>query len=56
MTGHLAKLHRLSFSLGECRTNSPLQLINFDVWQSPVLFHHGYKYYISFIDAYSHFT
>ena len=36
--------------------NSPFQLIHFDVWQSLVLSHHGYKYYVSFIDDYSRFT
>ena len=52
----LAKSHRLLFLLAEHRTNSPLQLIHSDVWQSRVLSRHGFKYYVSFIDDYSYFT
>ena len=52
----LAKSHRLLCQSVEHRTNSPLELINLDVWQSPVLSHHSYKYYVSFIDDYSRFT
>ena len=48
-----AKSHRLPF---QHRTSSPLQLIHSDGWQSPVLSHQGYKYYVSFIDDYSRFT
>ena len=52
----LPKLHRLLFTLVEHLTNSPFQLIHFHVWQSLILSHHGYKYYVSFINDYSHLT
>jgi len=47
---HLAKSHRLPFTSAEHRMSSPLQLIHYDVWQSPVLGHNGYKYYVAFSD------
>jgi len=56
MTCRLTKSHRLPFTLVEHCTRFPLELIHSDVWQSPVLSHQGYKYYVSFIDDFSCFT
>jgi len=52
----LAKSHRLPFTPVEHRTDSPLQLIHSDVWQSSMFSHDGYKYYVSFIDDFLRFT
>jgi Integrase core domain len=51
------KTHTLHFSSSNSSTSSPLELIHSDVWGPfPIVSSHGYKYYISFIDDYSHFT
>jgi Integrase core domain len=53
-----AKAHALPFSSSSSSFSSfPLQLVHSDVWgPSPIVSSHGYKYYISFVDDYSHFT
>ena len=55
-TCRLTKSHEFPFTLAEHQRNFPLHLIRFDVWQSPTLFHHSYKYFVLFIDDYSCFT
>ena len=55
MTCNLAKTHRLPFGSTEHRIVAFLQLIHFDVWQSPVISYNGFKYYVLFIDNYSRF-
>lgn len=34
----------------------PLQLIHSDVWQSPVPSNTGFRYYVLFVDDFTHFT
>ena len=55
-TCNLAKSHAVSFVSTEHRTVSPSELIHSHVWQSPVQSHHGFKYYVLFIDNFSRFT
>ena len=55
MTCRLAKSHRLPFALVEHCTVSALEQIHSDVWQSPVLSHKGFKYYVSFTDDFLSF-
>jgi Integrase core domain/GAG-pre-integrase domain len=51
------KAHILPFSISSSSTSSPLSLIHSDVWgPSPIVSYQGYKYYIIFVDDYSHFT
>ena len=33
----------------------PFQLVHSDVWTSPVHSHSGYKYYVVFLDDYTHY-
>lgn len=35
--------------------NSFTQLVHSDVWTSPFLSHFGYKYYVVFLDDYTHY-
>jgi GAG-pre-integrase domain/Integrase core domain len=51
-----AKAHVLPFTLSSSSSHSPLELIYSDVWgPSPVISSKGYKYYVTFIDDFSHF-
>lgn len=50
----LGKSHRLPSQLSQSTYNSPLELIYCDLWgPAPMQSSMGYKYYISFIDAFS---
>ena len=44
------------FSLSTRVSTSPLELVHFDVWSSPIISVSGYKYYVTFIDDFSRFT
>ena len=51
------KSKQLSFSPSLSQYNSPLDLIYTDVWgPSPICSQHGFKYYVSFLDASSRYT
>ncbi|XP_042756670.2 LOW QUALITY PROTEIN: retrovirus-related Pol polyprotein from transposon RE1 [Lactuca sativa] len=52
----LGKHTRLSFSLSKTHTLFPFQVIHSDVWTSPLQSHSGIKYYVVFIDQFSHFV
>lgn len=53
----LGKSHRLPSSLSETTYSTPLELIYCDLWgPAPMQSSMGYKYYVSFIDAYSKYT
>ncbi|PKU64015.1 Retrovirus-related Pol polyprotein from transposon TNT 1-94 [Dendrobium catenatum] len=52
-----AKSHRLPFSKSVSKTTSASELVHCDVWgPSPILSLQGYKYYLIFVDDYTHFT
>jgi hypothetical protein len=52
-----SKSKQLSFSPSSSQYNCPLDLIFTDVWgPSPICSQHGFKYYVSFLDASSHYT
>jgi len=51
----LGKHVRLPFTDSASRTFFPFQLVHSDAWTSPVLSHSGYKYYVVFLDDYSHY-
>jgi histone deacetylase 1/2 len=50
------KSHQLPFSLSSHIINNPLELIYSDVWGPAQTSVSGHNYYVSFVDAYSHFT
>ena len=53
----LGKIHKSPFSLSTTVYTEPLQLVHSDLWgPAPIQSSSGYKYYISFIDAFSRFT
>lgn len=33
----------------------PFQIVHSDVWTSPIFSHSGYKYYVVFLDDYTHY-
>ncbi len=52
-----SKSKQLSFSLSSTQINAPLELIYSDVWgPSPICSRNGFKYYVSFVDAFSRYT
>ena len=52
-----SKSKQLSFSPSPSQYHCPLDLIFTDVWgPSPICSQHGFKYYVSFLDASSHYT
>ncbi|PKU84004.1 Retrovirus-related Pol polyprotein from transposon TNT 1-94 [Dendrobium catenatum] len=52
-----AKSHRLPFTKSLSQTTTALELVHCDVWgPSPTLSLQGYKYYLLFVDDYTHFT
>lgn len=51
----LSKHVKLPFSLSTSITVYPFQLIHFDVWTSPMESVSGTKYYVIFLDDFSHF-
>lgn len=52
----LGKSERLSFKDVNHTCDKPLQIMHSYVWHSPFYSNLGYRYYVSFIDDYSHFT
>ena len=51
----VGKHTRLPFQHSDTPAYFPFQLVHSDVWTSPVYSHSGYKYYVVFIDAYTHY-
>jgi histone deacetylase 1/2 len=51
----LGKHARLPFSDSTTQIFFPFQIVHSDVWTSPVYNHSGYKYYIVFLDDYTHY-
>lgn len=53
----LGKHHALPFTCSKTVYTKPLQLIICDIWgPAYISSHNGFRYYISFVDAYSRFT
>jgi histone deacetylase 1/2 len=50
------KSHQLPFSMSTCVTKHPLEIIYSDVWGPAQVSVSGHRFYVSFVDAYSHFT
>ncbi|KAJ9553280.1 hypothetical protein OSB04_017325 [Centaurea solstitialis] len=53
--GHPGKHYRLPFSLSTTKTSRVFELIHSDLWTSPVTSLSGFKYYVLFLDDFSHF-
>ncbi|KAJ9563084.1 hypothetical protein OSB04_008244 [Centaurea solstitialis] len=51
----LGKHCRLPFSLSTTKTSRVFELIHSDLWTSPVTSLSGFKYYVLFLDDFSHF-
>ncbi|KAJ9557674.1 hypothetical protein OSB04_012288 [Centaurea solstitialis] len=51
----LGKHCRLPFSLSTTKTSRVFELIHSDLWTSPVTSLSGFKYYVHFLDDFSHF-
>ncbi|KAJ9543577.1 hypothetical protein OSB04_023284 [Centaurea solstitialis] len=51
----LGKHTRLPFSISESVVNFPFEIVHSDLWTSPVLSISGIKYYIIFLDHFTHF-
>ena len=51
----LGKHVRLPFYSSETSVYFPFQLVHSDVWTSPVYSHSGFKYYVVWLDAYTHY-
>ncbi|KAJ9553498.1 hypothetical protein OSB04_017543, partial [Centaurea solstitialis] len=51
----LGKHCRLSFSHSTTKTSKVFELVHSDLWTSPISSLSGYKYYILFLDDFSHF-
>ncbi|KAJ9565039.1 hypothetical protein OSB04_001005 [Centaurea solstitialis] len=51
----LGKHCRLPFSLSATKTSRVFELIHSNLWTSPVTSLSGFKYYVLFLDGYSHF-
>ena len=53
----MGKIHRFPSKLSQTVYNSPLELIYSDLWgPAPMNSHCQFRYYISFVDAYSRFS
>lgn len=50
------KSHKTPFSDSSLTSTKPLELIFSDVWTSPVLSREGFKYYVIFLDHYTHYV
>lgn len=50
------KSHKLPFSTSSIISTSPLQVIFSDVWTSPLHSIDGFKYYVIFVDHFSHYV
>ncbi|PKU65522.1 Retrovirus-related Pol polyprotein from transposon TNT 1-94 [Dendrobium catenatum] len=52
-----SKSHKLVFDKSVSRRNSILDLIHSDIWgPAPVVSHHGFRYYVLFVDDFSRFS
>lgn len=51
----LNKIHKLPFQQSSIVSSKPLQYVFSDVWQSPVLSAHNYKYYLVLVDHYTRY-
>ena len=51
----MGKHVRLPFSNSTSHSYFPFQLLHSDVWTSPVYSYSGYKYYVVFLDDYTHY-
>ncbi|KAJ9564516.1 hypothetical protein OSB04_000482 [Centaurea solstitialis] len=51
----LGKHCRLPFSLSTTKTSRVFELIHSDLWSSPITSLSGFKYYVLFLDDFSHF-
>ncbi|KAJ9564595.1 LOW QUALITY PROTEIN: hypothetical protein OSB04_000561, partial [Centaurea solstitialis] len=51
----LGKHCRLPFSLSSTKTSRVFELIHSDLWTSPITSLSGFKYYVLFLDDFSHF-
>ena len=49
------KSHKLSFNVSTLSSSTPLDLIYSDVWTSPVLSNDLFKYYVIFVDHFTHY-
>jgi len=51
------KTHKLPYSHNDTIITTPLAVIHSDLWgPSPIVSRNGYRYYVSFIDAFSRCT
>lgn len=53
----MCKSHKFAFPVSETNYTKPLELIASDLWgPAPINTDYGYKYYVSFVDAYSRYV
>ena len=50
-----SKSHKIPFSISSLSSTKPLELLYSDVWTSPVHSIDGFKYYVIFVDHYTHY-
>jgi hypothetical protein len=55
MHAKLGRHVRLPFSSSTTRTTRPFELIQCDLWTSPVLSASGFKYFLVILDDFTHF-
>lgn len=52
----ISKSHKIPFSTSTLTSYKPLELLFSDVWTSPVHSIDGYKYYVIFVDHFTHYV
>ncbi|KAJ4771019.1 Gag/pol [Rhynchospora pubera] len=53
----MAKSHKLPFTSSTSLSHAPLEIVHSDLWgPSPVVSKDGYRYYVIFVDDFTHFT
>lgn len=53
----LGKLYQLPFAACQITAKHPLEIVYSDLWgPSPILSTEGYRYYVVFVDAFTHYT
>lgn len=52
----MGKSQPLPFGESGRVTLCPLELVHSDVWVSPIMSNEGHRYYVLFVDDFSHFT
>lgn len=52
----VSKSHKVQFSVSSISSSKPLEVIFFDVWTSIALSNDGFKYYVIFVDHYTHYV